>query len=72
MAVTETWAVAVAGEPGGWLVAASSSDEALDIVHGTVPRAREAGRGELLVGTERYYRARYLLGAEIPATWSRL
>ena len=40
--------VALAGEVKGWLV------EAIDIVDGTVPRAREAGREELLVWTERY------------------
>ena len=59
MAVTETFAVALSGE-------------AIDIVHGTVPRTREAGREELLVWTERYYRDRYLLGAEMPANWTRL
>ena len=68
----ETFAVALAGEPAGWLVEASSADEAIDIVHGTVPRAREAVRAALLVWTERYYRDRYLLGAEMPASWTRL
>ena len=72
MAVTESFAVALSGEPKGWLVEAASVDEALDIVHGTVPRAREAGREELLVWTERYYRDRYLLGAEMPGSWTRL
>ena len=72
MAVSETFAVAVAGEPGGWLVEAATPDEALDIVHGAVPRAREAGREERLVWTERYYRDRYLLGAEMPTSWGRL
>ena len=48
MAVTETFVVALAGEAKGWLV------EAIDIVHGTVPGAREAAREELLVWTERY------------------
>ena len=33
------------------------------IVHGTVPRARDADCEELLVWTERWYRDRYLLGA---------
>ena len=72
MAVTEPFAVALAGEPSGWLMEASSADEAIDIVHGTVPRVREAGRAELLVWTERYYRDRYLLGAEMPESWTRL
>ena len=56
MAVTETFAVALAGSPEGWLVEAASAGEAIGIVHGTVPCARE----ELLVWTERYYRARYM------------
>ena len=43
MAVTETFAVALSGEPKGWLVEAASADEALDIVHGTVPRAARGG-----------------------------
>ena len=72
MAVTQTFAVALSGAPKGWLVEAASADEAIDIVHGTVPRVREAGREELLVWTERYYRDRYLLGAEMPASWTRL
>ena len=72
MAVTETFAVALSSEPKGWLVEAASADEAIDIVHGIVPRAREAGREELLVWTERYYRDRYLLGAEMPESWTRL
>ena len=70
--MTETWAVAVVGETRGWLVEASSADEAMDLVHGTVPRAREAGLKELLVWTERYYRDLYLGGAEMPPTWPRL
>ena len=61
MAVTETVALALAGLPTGWLVEVASADEALDIVHGTVPRAREAGREERLV-----------LGAELSASWARL
>ena len=44
LAVVEAFAVALSGEPKGWLVEAASADEAIDIVHGTVPRAREAGR----------------------------
>ena len=73
MAVVETFAVALVGEEGrGWIVEAASAEEAIDIVHGTVPRAREVWRGELLVWNERYYRDRYLGGAEMPATWSRI
>ena len=69
----ETFAVALAGEEErGWLVEAASAEEAIDIVHGTVPRAREVWRGELLVWNERYYRDRFLGGAEMPAIWSRL
>ena len=30
------------------------------------------GREELLVWTERYYRDRYLLSAEMPESWTRL
>ena len=70
--MTETFVVALAGEAKGWLVEAASVDEAIDIVHGTLPRAREAGREELLVWTERHYRDRYLLGAEMPASWTWL
>ena len=72
MVVTETFAVVLSGEPKGWRVEAASADEALDIVHGTVLRAREAGREELLVWTERYYRDRYLLGHPMPGSWTRL
>ena len=70
--MTETFAVALAGAPKGWLVEAASADEAIDIVHGTVPRAREGDREELLVWTERYYRDRYLLGNPMPASWTWL
>ncbi len=42
MAVTRTCAVAVACEHEGWLVEAATADEALDIVHVTVPRERDA------------------------------
>ena len=45
MAVTGTFVVALAGPPAGWLVEAASAGEAIGIVHGTVPCARE----ELLV-----------------------
>ena len=69
----ETFAVALVGEEDrGWLVEAASAEEAIDLVHGTVPRAREVWRGELLVWNERYYRDCFLGGAEMPATWSRL
>ena len=46
--------------------------EAISIVHGTVPRAHEVWRSELLVWNESYYLARYLGGGEMPPTWSRL
>ena len=65
--------MALAGEKDcGWLVGAVSPGEAIDIVRGTVPRARQVWRGEFLVWNERYYRERYLGGAEMPPTWSRL
>ena len=65
--------MALAGEEDrGWLVEATSAEEAIDTVHGTVPRAREVWRGELLVWNERYYRDRFLGGAEMPEAWSRL
>ena len=71
--MTETFVVALVGdEDRGWLVEAASAGEAVDIVHGTVPRAREVWRGELLVWDEGYYRARFLGGAEMPEAWSRL
>ena len=38
--------VALAGEPEGRLVKATTPDEALDIVRVTVSRAREASRAE--------------------------
>ena len=42
-----TGTFAVAGETGaGWLVYAVSAEEAIAIVHGTVPRAREAWRSD--------------------------
>ena len=53
----ETFAVALVGEEDrGWLVEAAPAEEAIDIVHGTVPRAHEAWRGERLVWTAEYYR----------------
>ena len=42
MAVTRSCAVALACEHEGWLVEAATADEALDIVHVTVPRERDA------------------------------
>ena len=73
MNTRETFAVALAGElDRGWLVDASDAEEAVDIVYGTVPRAREVPRDELLVWTERYYRDLYLAGDAFPASWSRL
>ena len=72
-ATTGTFAAALVGETdAGWLVDAASAEEAIDIVHGTVPQAREVWRSELLVWTEDYYRHRYLLGAPFPASWTRL
>ena len=69
----ETFAVALVGdEDRGWLVEAASASEAVDVVHGTVPRAHEAWRGELLVWNERYYRDRYLAGGAFPDSWMRL
>ena len=63
----ETFAVALVGEEDrGWLVEAASAEETIDIVHGNVPRVREVWREELLVWNERYYRDRFLGGAEIP------
>ena len=73
MNTRETFAVALAGElDTGWLVEAATADEALDIVYGTVPRAREVTKDELLVWTERYYRDLYLAGDAFPASWIRL
>ena len=73
MNTRETFAVALAGEiDRGWLVEASDADEAIDIVYGTVPRAREVSRDALLVWTECYYRGLYLTGDAFPSSWSRL
>lgn len=49
-----------------------AGEEAIDIVHGAVPRAPEVWCGELLVWNERYCRDRHLGGDEMPPTWSRL
>ena len=64
-ASTETFAVALVGDPLGWLVDAVSDEEPLDIVAGMVPE-------ELLVWPERFYRGRYLLENPMPASWTRL
>ena len=56
-AATGTFAVVlVGGTDAGWLVDAVSAEETIDIVRGTLPRAREVWRSEPLVGTEDYYR----------------
>ena len=69
----ETLADALAGEEDrGWLVEAASGEEAIDIVRGTVPRAHEVSRGELLVWAAQYYRARHLGGEAFPDSWTRL
>ncbi len=63
-ASTETFAVALVGKPTGWLVEAVSAEEVLE--------AHEAGRNDLLVCPERFYRDRYLLGHPMPASWALL
>ena len=69
----ETFAVSLVGEEDrGWLVEAALAEETIDIVHGTLARAWEVWRSELLVGTEDYHRHRYLLGAPLAAIWTRL
>ena len=69
----EPFAVALVGEPDtGGLVEAASAAEAVDIVHGTVPRANDARRGELLVWTADYYRERHLAGGAFPDLWTHL
>ena len=71
--MTETFAVALIGdEDRGWLVNATSAEEAVSIVHGTVPRAHEVWRGELLVWNASYYRTRHLAGRAFPDSWTRL
>ena len=64
-ASTKTFAVALVGDPLGWLLDAVSDEELLDIVAGMVPE-------ELLVWPERFYRDRYLLENPMPASWTRL
>ena len=71
----ELFAVAVLGEgaiDGGWLVMASGPEAAVSIVHGTVPRAHECARAELMVWAASYNRSRYLFGGDFPATWTVL
>ena len=69
----ETFAVALVGEiDTGWLVDATSAEEAIDIVYGTVPRAREVTKDDLLVWPGRYYRDLYLAGDPFPESWTRL
>ena len=72
--MSERFAVAIVGDldGGGWIVEADSTEDAINIVRGTVPRAAEVWRGELLAWTERYYRQRYLLGGDFPAGWTEL
>ena len=55
----ETFAVALVGEEDrGWLVEAEWSGVAIDLVH-TTTRARDCGRGELLVFTAQRYSGRW-------------
>ena len=65
-----TFAVALVGEEHrGWLVDATSAVEARAIVHGTVPRADEVWRAELLVSLANDYQQRHLAGEPFPDTW---
>ena len=69
--MTETFAGALLGKTNaGWLVDAATAEEAIE--HGTVPRAREVYRGELLAWSEDEHRNGHLLGAPFPASWTRL
>ena len=71
-ATAGTFAVALAVETAaGWPVDAASAEEAIGIVYGTVPRAREVWRSELLVWTGDDYRNRHFLGAPFAASWTR-
>ena len=54
------------------VVDAESAGEAVDIVHGTVPRAHERWKSELLVWNADYYRRRYRAGGPFPEGWMRL
>ena len=48
-ATTGIFVVALVGETAaGWLAGAASAEEAVDIVHRILPRAREVWRSELL------------------------
>ena len=72
-ALEVTPGVALVGDTNaGWLVEAESAGEALDVVHGTVPRAHESCKSELLVWNESYYRDHYLAGGPFPDSWTRL
>ena len=64
-ATAGTFAVAFAGETD-----AASAEEAIDIVHGTVPRVREVWWSELLVWADDD-RNRGLPEAPFPASWTR-
>ena len=71
-ATAGTFAVALADEiDAGWPVDAASAEEAIDIVHGTVPRAWEVWRSELLVRADDD-RNRDLPGVPFAAIWTRL
>ena len=71
--VTETFAAALLAETdAGWLVDAAAAEEALKVVHGTVPRAREVCRSERLAWTEDDYRNRHLHRAPFPSSWTRV
>lgn len=50
----ELYAVALHGDPSGWLVTAGSASEAAAVVHGTVPAARDVALGELLAWSAAY------------------
>ena len=70
-ATAGTFAVALASEPdAGWPVDAASAEEAIDIVHGTVPRVREVWWSERLVWADDD-RNRDFPEAPFPASWTR-
>ena len=69
--MTETFTVALLGKTNaGWLVDAATAEEAIE--HETVPRAREVCQGELLAWSVDEHRNGHLLGAPLPASWTRL
>ena len=70
----ELFAVPLLGDlDAGWLVKATTADEARRIVHGTDPRAGECAFGELLVWTAEHYRRRYFNpGGDFGPEWVRL